>query len=403
MLNVFQASRRNAARAIPLSAAADNLGMPYKMNLLHHVLAVQACARDFQVEADLDLLDLRMRLTGRNRYYDLFPRLVAVGEDGAPQYTPGAGPHARGFAGWLPYEHKRWPEAADKLQFKALCQRLGLRTPRHWTQPGAETRDVLVKHRGSSFGKGMRGPFRDVAGPDPGRGLREGEYYEQFMTGTIAKAWYWDDKPVALEMPAMPTVTGDGKRSLWELIVATAPRFLREGLVPSRFETIARYQGASLDGVVPAGKTLIADFRYLSPMFPPNPRNASVLSEHAGDALGKQLSDAGAALWQAIPEDVRKATLWTLDAIVEEDSGRVWLLEMNCNPLMHPDAYPAMFEGLFGPAQPLVFPAAAVSRAFPGFAPGSEPRFAPGATPGTASPFPSGPASAGPFGVPTPR
>jgi hypothetical protein len=66
-----------------------------------------------------------------------------------------------------------------------------------------------------------------------------------------------------------------------------------------------------------------------------------------------QFKQFGPVFWQSIPEDLRGfGTLYSVDAIADEQD-RLWLLEMNCNPAMHPDLYFGMFEGLFGPADPL--------------------------------------------------
>jgi len=70
-----------------------------------------------------------------------------------------------------------------------------------------------------------------------------------------------------------------------------------------------------------------------------------------GDAaLAPQLAEIGAILWRGIPEEIRPATLFTVDGVVDDEQ-QIWLLEMNCNPVLHPDAYPLMFETLFGPAE----------------------------------------------------
>ena len=118
-------------------------------------------------------------------------------------------------------------------------------------------------------------------------------------------------------------------------------------------EALAQYQEVAWDEPIPAGKTVLADFRYASPLFSAGFQNQNVMAKHAGSDLGRQLAEAGPVLWRAIPENRRDATLYTVDAIMDGD-GQVWFLEMNCNPAVHPDAYFAMFEHLFGAAEPQV-------------------------------------------------
>jgi len=62
---------------------------------------------------------------------------------------------------------------------------------RVWTQPDNAVADFIVKQKSSSFGKGIRGPSKTLVNADPERRLLADECYEQFVVGTIAKAWYW--------------------------------------------------------------------------------------------------------------------------------------------------------------------------------------------------------------------
>jgi hypothetical protein len=95
-------------------------------------------------------------------------------------------------------------------------------------------------------------------------------------------------------------------------------------------------------------------------------------------------------LWRSIPEPLRPASLYTVDAIADAEE-RIWLLEMNCNPAVHPDAYPVMFEGLFGAPldaagrEPASMPPPPPASALPVFSPG-RPRAAQAGPP---SPAPS--------------
>ena len=43
---------------------------------------------------------------------------------------------------------------------------------------------------------------------------------------------------------------------------------------------------------------------------------------------------------------MRVDTLITLDAVVDAND-KVWFLEINSNPAVHPDAYPALLKGAF--------------------------------------------------------
>jgi hypothetical protein len=327
----------------------------YQSSLLFHCRAIQRLLPNFQAQATMGFGDFSLELRARNRYFHLQPQFTHR-EQGRLRYFPRMRDDTLGFVGWLPYFNKRWPAGSEKLPFKELCVANGLRTPAFSTVSAGALGDVLVKHRFSSFGSGMRGPYRRADQGTPQSRLGENEYYEEFVPGRIAKVWYWDERPVCLELFDMPAVTGDGARSFAEL-VATQVQF--PGVPPERshLEALARYQGFRPDDVTPAGARLLADFRYSSPLFQlRGNHNGNVLPQHEKGEIGRQLREAGRVFWKDIPEAVRRGTLYTVDAIVDGKE-RVWFLEMNCNPMIHPDVYLAMFEGLFGPAEAVAAPA----------------------------------------------
>jgi hypothetical protein len=218
----------------------------------------------------------------------------------------------------------------------------------------------LVKSDVSSFGKGLRGPWR----PDAGQALGEGEYYEEFVPGRILKAWYWDERLIALEGIDPPKVTGDGKSTVRALI----ERGLRKGTSQPPWEHYARcvaFHGAGLETVLEAGREVVADILYGSKLLPVQMHNTNRLEQEKDTPIGVQLAAWGPALLDSVPAELRGiGTMYTVDAMAAAD-GRIWLLEMNCNPTVHPDAYAGMFEGLFRTLPELV-PAARLTRPAPG-------------------------------------
>jgi hypothetical protein len=322
--------------------------MVYKVNLFFHAKSIHEFLPRFGEDAVavVGLRTFRLEVRARNRFYYFTPQFV-YREEGRIRYTPNPEPRTRGFIGWLPYFNKRWPIATDKLAFKAYCVANGVRTPQFWRSASGSVKNFIIKQSNSSFAYGIRGPFRVIEGGPTELKPQDAEYYEAFVPGTIAKAWYWDGELVCLEMREMPTVSGSGKDSLYVLICAKAP----SAAPPDRgeFEALVRFQGYSLDNVLEPGKSVLADFRYGSSLFPTSLENANVLPDYRGTEVERQLSEAGAACWKGIPEELRASTLFTLDAVVD-DAKQVWFLEMNCNPMVHPDTYLPMFESLFGRA-----------------------------------------------------
>jgi hypothetical protein len=52
----------------------------------------------------------------------------------------------------------------------------------------------------------------------------------------------------------------------------------------------------------------------------------------------------GLRLVEAIPPESRPQTLFTVDAVLDREQ-KLWVLEMNSNPTVHPLAYPAIVAG----------------------------------------------------------
>jgi hypothetical protein len=313
--------------------------------LVNHARAVQDAAHRLLLNARLELSSFRLTVGGRNRRCELHPQFISFGHTG-PEYSSGVQDDSRGFVGWLPHAPKSSLLSEDKLAFKRFCLEHGLPTPPHWPRPDASMLDFLVKPRAASSGHRIRGPFRRFDPAASEHALLDDEYYEQFQTGSIAKAWYWNDRLVCLDVREMPAVAGDGRRSMADLVardMGWSTRVLPDHTVAA----LAAFHGVGLDEALPDGRTVVADFRYMSALM--RKGKPDLLPQYAESPAGRQLADAGPVLWEGMAEETRKDTLWTTDAIFEKD--KVWLLEVNCNPMVHPQAYFPMLEGLFGRPQ----------------------------------------------------
>ncbi|RBL81460.1 hypothetical protein DDE05_44330 [Streptomyces cavourensis] len=141
----------------------------------------------------------------------LFPRFVTE-EQGRIVYQRDMSADGN-FIGWMPYIVKSWALSNDKRNFKDYAVANGLRVTASWSEGPALAPDYIVKPAVGSFGEGIRGPFGPLAPLDPTVALAEGEFFEQFIRGRSAKAWFWNGQPVALEVLNPPTIAGDGRRS----------------------------------------------------------------------------------------------------------------------------------------------------------------------------------------------
>jgi hypothetical protein len=340
----------------------------FTTSLIHHGAAIQGLLRKYSVEANVNLAEFGLVVRGRNRYYRFYPQFI-WNDNGRVQFSPEIVPHVRSFVGWRPYFNKRFAIGFDKTAFKDFCARHGLRTPQMWRTPAVDMREFLVKHHGLSFGQGIHGPFRSYDAGNPAtQALPEAAYYEAFVQGDAVKALYWQDRLVCLEIEPLACVTGDGKRTLRDLIAAVVRR-----QVPKEewtvYERTARYQELDLDAVPEADRRVMVDFRFANFMSPVRFENQNRLPKMGDSALVRELRSLAPVFWAGIPEELREATLFSVDGIVDERS-QLWLLEMNCNPACHPDAYDAMFETLFGAPESEALAPVPHASALPPYVPG---------------------------------
>lgn len=249
------------------------------------------------------------------------------------------------FIGWMPYPVKSWPLSTDKKLFKEYALANGLRVTASWTEGPPLAPDFIVKPAIGSFGVGIRGPFGPLAPLSDATAAQEGDFYEQFIRGRSAKAWFWNGQPVALEVLTPPQMTGDGRRTLRELAVQRRGNFdLVMNLESSR--QILAWQGYDLDAVVPEGVDVMLDFRYLTPHDRVTLKNRNVWDEMPPE-ISAQFCYAGPLLYRGIPDSIRRDSVFTLDAVIDDDD-HVWLLEMNSHPMIHPNVYPLMLASIFG-------------------------------------------------------
>lgn len=300
----------------------------------------------FDCQPSLDFKTAHLHVKGRGKVVQFYPQFI-MPHNGSLMFTPTIQRESRMFLGWRPYFNRIWPIAVDKLAFKAFCREHSLLTPKLFARLQDVDTDVVLKRARASFGLGVSPPrigneIVRVAGA-----LAEGEYYEEFKRGTLAKIFYVNEKPVAVESMEMPSVVGDGRSTLRDLILALLPR--RGEPDWGMCSGIAHYQGLTLDSIVEDGRRVLAEIKYLSMLHAPTLHNVNSIDALRGTATLAQLERAGQVFIQGVPEFYRELITYTVDAVVDS-SGQAWFLEMNCNSVAHPDSYASMFARIFGPA-----------------------------------------------------
>lgn len=320
--------------------------MAYSTNWITHFRAVSQCLGRIGGRATCDMETGALEIRARGRKVQLLPQFVIFRPGGSIGFTQTLIEGVALFAGWRPYVNRVWPLSFDKRAFKAFCRSNGVAVPRQWSRSEDVEADVLIKRGVSSFSEGISGPYTREAlrhsHPEPA----EGEFFEEFIPGDIVKVWYWNATPVCLEVLPMPTVIGDGTRTLRQLI--NRIKVAHTDGDWSAWQATAEYQGFSLDAVVPSGRKILVEFRYRSVLHPVSPDfpNLNVLTQFANTPVMDQLQRSGEVFWRGIPEGIRQNTLFSVDGILDR-AGTIRFVEINSNPSMHPDVYRPMLDGLF--------------------------------------------------------
>jgi hypothetical protein len=315
--------------------------MQYLTSFYRHAEAVHRVALQHPgLEIGIDLRNFSLRITWGAETKVWRPRFVTT-INGRMVYVEAPHPDARGFVGWTPYPIRQWPAATDKTTFKQLALKHGIATPAACVDPEQIGGPFLIKKSRSSFGEGIRGPFRRFDKDDPAMKLSEGEYYENFILGHIVKAWYWGEQWLAAEFRTPPVVVGDGQKSVRDLVLAL-PNSSGKAHDWTTLGNLARYCGLrDVDDVPSSGKEVLVDFKYASRYDPHTAENLNVI-DRVAKPLASQFAQAGITFSRAASEIHKTgASVFALDAMVDQE-GQAWLLEMNSNPMVHPDLYSAM-------------------------------------------------------------
>lgn len=312
--------------------------MMYLTGFLNHAASVRAAAAELGLRAHVDVNDMSLSITDGAHTHHWRARFVGATESGSTAYFDQWGANTLGFAGWLPYPTRSWHTSTDKIAFKTWALEHDIATPAACIAPDRIGGPFLIKKGRSSFGEGIRGPFRSYDPTDPRHQLADGEYYENFILGHIVKAWYWGGTWGAVEFRRPPVAVGDGQSTLRALAQAKPKTGGREDDWDS-LETLARFCGlGSVDDVPAAGREVLIDFKYASRYEPMQRENRNTIHQIRQTPLAPQFEQAGRVFTQSVKEFADENVLFTLDAMVDSE-GTVWFLEMNSNPMVHPDMY----------------------------------------------------------------
>jgi hypothetical protein len=332
------------------------------MSFVTHLRQLSAGAKMLGLSAQLHFDSLRVEISGSDRYFELEPEFATFDPCRPRELSPEPLPQSRVFLGWRPAPKKSCAVSSDKRVFMAFCARNEVRTPRTYARPHDATTNVVIKQTCPGSRGVIRGPF--APGRIPADCLQSGEMIvQEFVPGHMLEAWYWDGRLFAVEIHNRPFVTGDGVSPIRELIACNS--LMIDWIDWTAAEDAVRFQGATLDAVLPAGKELAVDIRFSSALQRPEPEN--VLQTVIGTPVYEQLLRAGPVFCNAIPPEIRQHTQFVLGAVIDSQQ-RLWFTDMTADPRIHPDGYDLMLRCLFG--LPIPLPQAAVQlAAMPAVAP----------------------------------
>lgn len=320
-----------------------------------HFRALSVSAKTLRLYTQLRFEDLSVEVSGTDRYVELTPEFAALGPNGALECSEEVLPQSRVFTGWRSGPKQPCELSRDKRAFAAFCAHRQVRTPRIYARPTDATTNVVVKQNRPAMRGVIRGPFAPGAVPTECLRAPSEVILQEFVPGHMLQAWYWDGLLFAVEIRNRPHVVGDGLTPVRELIQCSS--FSVDWIDWIAAEDALRFQGESLDTILPAGKKIAVDIRFSSALQPFLP--VDVLTSVIGTPVHAQLLRAGPVFRKAIPEPARRHTQFVLGAIIDSQR-RLWFTDMATDLPIHPDGYDLMLRGLFG--IPLPAPPAEMSR-----------------------------------------
>lgn len=309
----------------------------YKLVFMHHLDAVQTWAQQAGVHVHLASSSLALTLSRSSKQWFLAPRFVQqIG--GKLSYTR-TRQRDTTLVGWVIPETPQLNLAQDKGVFKKFASDAGLLVPAGWNTGAALSDDFLIKTRQGSFGVDIQGPFKRSKQEVT---LTKGEFCEQFIFGKSLKAWCWSGRVVALEVIEQPYLLGDGLRTVSELV---APRGSMDVRLPiEQAQAYLHWQGLHLHSVLDDQQKAYLSFLYSSPFHNKSREDSNILSS-VSERVRFQLSRAAMLSLQHFAPEHQKKVLYTLDGVLDVKE-RVWFLEINSHPMVHPSVYPHMLSSL---------------------------------------------------------
>lgn len=311
-----------------------------KYNLLAHFKSLKSALLSVNGIAILNHENFEVTVQFENCQFILWPSFFEM-TSCHQGYTPDFHEDCVRFNGWRPYQTLSIEAFTDKLFLKKVVKHIGILTPDFSQDPKTTLTHLICKQNLDSYGKNIRGPFKNASEWE--LKPQEEQYFEVFTPGKIVKAWFWNSKPIVLQIQEMLNVTGDGKRTLQQNI-ESIPKLLNICCQLDEIKQMLAFSGISLETVLPAGKKQFIDFRYKIDLNP-NVISQDILFSDVDNSLKTVFEELGRLLSAISTEHIQYGLAYTVDGIINND--QFWFLEANTNPLIHPALYSAMLQTLY--------------------------------------------------------
>lgn len=311
-----------------------------KKRMLFHFKMLKAALKEKQTSGQLNCDTFEINFKYKDQTHYLFPQFIER-RYGQKEYVREFNLNsAKTFIGWRPYLVRPINVFKDKLSWKKAIQQAGFDLPPYSLEANNNLNPILIKRNFSCFSENIRGPFNPSEAYS--QNLIEGEFFEQFIYGKIVKIWFWKEQAICAEVQKMPHVTGNGRDTIQELLHFYHKPAEREVCLEN-VQEVLRYFYCSLDTVLDKNETQLVDFRYGSAFA--NPGDITeVLFSAKNFELQPLLDRLGIVLWSMFaPAEISDYLAYTVDAIWDRDD-RLWILEVNTNPFIHPWLYPSMIN-----------------------------------------------------------
>lgn len=319
-----------------------------------HFRELSAAAKNLGLHAQIQFDSLRVEVAGSDRYFELEPEFAIMDPRGFREFSHELPLQSRAFTGWRCGSKKTCEVSLDKNAFLAFCARNQVRTPRIYARASDVTSAVVVKQVRPGKRGIIRGPFARDAIPAECLQPPNEVILQEFVPGQVLEAWYWNGQLFVVQILNRPSVVGDGVSPIRDLIACNSLH--PDWIDWAAAEDALRFQGETIDTVLPSGKELAVDIRFNTAVQMPafGPENA--LNTIVGTPVHEQLLHAGPVFFNALPADIRPHTQFVLGAIIDSQQ-RLWFTDMVTDLRIHPDVYDLMLRGLFGIPAPCAPPA----------------------------------------------